>query len=240
MSHPTSTSEPQTPLAMPATYIPDESPLPPLTPSTNDLSLNQDVRMGASYSSVAATNTRVRFSTPQETSPLQEVTPIGSPRASDVSLNARIFICNNPEESRCAKELLTQDQKDMILRCSTSVQVTDDNSMDNESMPKDKGKGVDPREHGKPVLQLGKLAPFLNEFSAPTEEEVAEQWAAFEFWQPEPTLTSSLKIPKASASSKVVPNIHPNNITLAELIKSLKVIQDQFNELELQVQSKSD
>ncbi|KAF9502207.1 hypothetical protein BDN71DRAFT_1425924 [Pleurotus eryngii] len=197
MSHPASSSEPQTLLAMPATYIPDESPLPPLTPSADDSSLNQNSGTGASYSSVTATNTRVGFSTPRETSPLREVTPFGSPRASNASSNAGVVINDNPEESssshveehpwitigrggrplrtptpelspaqeadvRRAEELLTQDQRDAILRRGASVFITDDDSMDTESTPKDKGKGIDPLlplqrklRNSKPRLSFG-------------------------------------------------------------------------------------
>ncbi|KAJ8693232.1 hypothetical protein PTI98_010471 [Pleurotus ostreatus] len=205
MSHPASSSEPQTPLAMPAAYIPDESPLPPLTPSADDSSLNQNSGTGASYSSVAATNTRVGFTTPRETSPLRRDTSFGSPRASNASSNAGVVIHDNPEESRSspaeehpwitvgrggrplrtptpeisptqeadirrAEELLTQDQRDAILRRRASVHVTDDDSMDTESTPRDKGKSVDPRERGEPILRLGGLDPVVNAFDAPTEE----------------------------------------------------------------------
>ncbi|KAL4258218.1 CCHC-type domain-containing protein [Pleurotus pulmonarius] len=273
MSHPTSSSEPQTPLAMPATYIPDESPLPPLTSSTDDSSLNQNTGTGASYSSVAATNTRVGFSTPRETSPLREITPFGSSRASNVSSNAGIVIHDNPEESssshaeehpwitigrggrpihtptseispaqeadiRRAEELLTQDQRDAILRRSASVHVTDDNSMDTESTPRDKGKGVDPRERGEPVLRLGKPNPDVDRFDVPTDEEIAEQRAALEFWQSKPALSSSPKLPPTSISSKVVSGVHPNDMTLAELLKNLKLIQDRFDKLEFQIKNK--
>ncbi|KAJ8702269.1 hypothetical protein PTI98_001004 [Pleurotus ostreatus] len=257
---------------MPATYIPDESPLPPLTPSTDDSSLNQNSGMGASYSSIAATNTRVGFSTPRETSPLREVTSLGSPRALDVSSNAGVFSQNNPEEPgssheerpwitigrggrplrtptqellpaqeadiRRAEDLLTQDQRDTILRRGASVQITDDDSLDSESTPKDKGKGVDPREHGEPVLQLGPPASSLGKFDTPTEEEIAEQQAAFEFWQPRPAHSPTPNIPKASTSSNAVPSIHPNDLTLTELLKNLKLIQDRFDRLESQVQGK--
>ncbi|KAJ8691253.1 hypothetical protein PTI98_010846 [Pleurotus ostreatus] len=126
----------------------------------------------------------------------------------------------------------------MILRRSASVQITDDDSLDSESTPKDKGKGVDPRERGEPVLQLGAHAPFLGKFNAPTEEEIAEQQAAFEFWQPKPALTPLPNIPKTSTSSNTVPSIHPNDITLTELLKNLKLIQDRFDKLESQGQNK--
>ncbi|KDQ32396.1 hypothetical protein PLEOSDRAFT_1111144 [Pleurotus ostreatus PC15] len=273
MSHPASSSEPQTPLAMPAAYIPDESPLPPLTPSADDLSLNQNSGTGASYSSVAATNTRVGFTTPRETSPLRRDTSFSFPRASNASSNAGVVIHDNPEESRSspaeehpwitvgrggrplrtptpeispaqeadirrAEELLTQDQRDAILRRRASVHVTDDDSMDTESTPRDKGKSVDPRERGEPILRMGGLDPVVNVFDAPTEEDVAEQRAALEFWQSKPNLSSSPKADKASTSHNVVLSAHPNDMTLTELLKNLKLIQDRFDRLESQVQNK--
>ncbi|KAG9221453.1 hypothetical protein CCMSSC00406_0010144 [Pleurotus cornucopiae] len=260
-------------MAMPATYIPDESPLPPLTPSTDDSSMNQNTGTGASYSSVAATNTRVGFTTPRETSPAQEVTPFGSPRASNASSNAGIVIHDNPEESRSshaeehpwvtigrggrplrtptpelspaqeadirrAEELLTQDQRDAILRRGASVFITDDESMDTESTPKDKGKGVDPRERGEPILRLGGATPVVDKFNAPTEEEIAEQRAALEFWRSKPALSSSPKLPKASISSKDVPSSHPNDMSLTELLENLKLIQNRFDKLESQMKNK--